>query len=151
MRAGYGRLEEMGERALLASTAAWLAQVLLAQGRRDEAEQFCRISEEAAPEGDLTAQLGWRGARAKLLVTEGRLDEAHARALEAVRLAEQMEFPTLHADALLGLGERLRERGRSEQAEEATRAALDLYRRKGDVVSPTIGGIRDQVHDGKHQ
>jgi hypothetical protein len=54
-----------------------------------------------------------------------------------------MEFPTLHADALRDLAEVLQEAGRPEEAEVAARAALDLYRRKG--VSPTIGGIRDQV------
>jgi predicted ATPase len=151
LRAGYDRLEEMGERALLASTAAWLAHALLAQGLTEEAERFCRVSEEAAPEGDLTAQLGWRGVRARLLAAEGRMEEAQGRALEAVRLAEQMEFPTLHADALRDLADVLHEAGRPEEAEAAEQAALDLYRRKGDVVSPTIGGSRDQVHDGKHQ
>ena len=40
------------------------------------------------------------------------MEDAQARALEAVRLAEQMEFLTLHADALLDLGEVLR-RGRT--------------------------------------
>jgi tetratricopeptide (TPR) repeat protein len=151
LRAGYDSLEEMGERALLASTAAWLAQALLAQGLSDEAERFCRVAEEAAPEGDLTAQLGWRGVRARLLAADGRLDEAQERAQEAVGLAEQMEFPTLHADALRDLAAVLEEAGRPEEADEATQAALDLYRLKGDVVSPTIGGSRDQVHDGKHQ
>jgi hypothetical protein len=62
-----------------------------------------------------------------------------------------MEFPTLHADALRDLADVLHEAGRPEEAEAAEQAALDLYRRKGDVVSPTIGGSRDQVHDGKHQ
>jgi tetratricopeptide (TPR) repeat protein len=143
LRAGYDSLEEMGERALLASTAAWLAQALLADGLSDEAERFCRVAEEAAPDGDLTAQLGWRGVRARLLAAEGRMDEAEARAVEAVALAERMEFPTLHADALRDLAEVLQEAGRPEEAEVAARAALDLYRRKG--VSPTIGGIRDQV------
>jgi tetratricopeptide (TPR) repeat protein len=151
LRAGYDSLEEMGERALLASTAAWLAQALLAQGLSDEAERFCRVAEEAAPEGDLTAQLGWRGVRAMLLAAEGRLDEAEERAREAVRLAEQMEFPTLHADALRDLAAVLEQAGRPEEADEAARAALDLYRLKGDVVSPTIGGSRDQVHDGERQ
>jgi tetratricopeptide (TPR) repeat protein len=149
LRAGYDSLEEMGERALLASTAAWLAQALLAQGLREEAERFCRVSEEAAPEGDLTAQLGWRGVRARLLAAEGRMDDAHALALEAVRLAERMEFPTLHADALRDLADVLQEAGRPDEADAAAQAALDLYRRKG--VSPTIGGSRDQVHDDKHQ
>jgi tetratricopeptide (TPR) repeat protein len=84
-----------------------------------------------------------------LLAAEGRMDDAHALALEAVRLAERMEFPTLHADALRDLADVLQEAGRPDEADAAAQAALDLYRRKG--VSPTIGGSRDQVHDDKHQ
>ena len=39
LRSGYERLEEMGEKALLATTAAMLAQAVYAQGRHDEAAE----------------------------------------------------------------------------------------------------------------
>ena len=136
LRSGYARLEEMGEKALLAGTAAMLAQVLCAQDRHEEAAEFCRVSQEAAAEDDLPAQVAWRAVLATLLAAQGRrLEEAQALAAEAVRLAERTDFLTFHAEALVSLGVVLRRVGRSNEADAAIRAALEVYRRKGDVVS----------------
>jgi tetratricopeptide (TPR) repeat protein len=112
-----------------------LSQALHAQGRDDEADELCRLSEQAAPDDDLSAQIGWRLARATLLIDEGGLEEAERLAEEAVRLAERTDFPADHAEALLGLGLVRRERGLTAEAEQAIGAALQLYERKGDVVS----------------
>jgi tetratricopeptide (TPR) repeat protein len=134
LRRGYERLEQMGEKALLASTAAMLAQALYAQGRHDEAAQVCDVSEKAAAEDDISAQIGWRGVRAKLLAAE-RWDEAHSLAAEAVRLAERTDFLTIHAEALVDLAEVLRQGGRADEADAALAEALALFERKGDVAS----------------
>jgi tetratricopeptide (TPR) repeat protein len=134
LRRGYEALAEMGEKALLATTAAMLAQAVYAQARHDEAAELCRVSEERAAAEDVSAQVGSRAVRAKLLAAEGRLEEAEELAAEAVRLAERTDFLTLHADALMDLGEVLGESGRAD-ADAAVEAALELYRRKGDVVS----------------
>jgi DNA-binding SARP family transcriptional activator len=134
LRWGYERLEQMGEKALLASTAAMLAQALYAQGRHDEAAQVCDVSEEAAAEDDISAQIAWRGVRAKLLAAE-RWDEAHALATEAVRLAERTDFLTIHAEALVDLAEVLRRGGRADDADASLADALQLFERKGDVAS----------------
>jgi Flp pilus assembly protein TadD len=73
--------------------------------------------------------------RARLLAAEGRPEQAEALAAEAVRLAERTDFLTVHAEVLVSQGMVLREAGRSEEGEAAIRSALELYRRKGDVVS----------------
>jgi tetratricopeptide (TPR) repeat protein len=162
LRRGYEALEAMGEKALLATTAAMLAQALYAQARHDEAAELCRVSEEAAAEEDVSAQVGWRAVRAKLLAREGRAEEGQALAEEAVRLAERTDFLTLHAEALLDLGEVLNAGGRAEEADAAVQVALVLYERKGDVVSSERTRSRlegnqpaevddGQVHDGEHQ
>ena len=162
LRRGYEALEAMGEKALLATTAAMLAQALYAQARHDEAAELCRVSEEAAAEEDVSAQVGWRAVRAKLLAREGRAEEGQALAAEAVRLAERTDFLTLHAEALLDLGEVLQAGGRAEEADAAVQVALELYERKGDVVSSERTRSRlegnqpaevddGQVHDGEHQ
>jgi ATP/maltotriose-dependent transcriptional regulator MalT len=135
LRTGYKRLEKMGEKALLATTAAMLAQAVYEQGRHDEAEELCRASEGAAASNDLAAQVTWRGVRAKLRAERGRTDEAEALAREAVRLAEPTDFLTIRADALLDLAAVLRHSGQSSEADESIRAALELYEQKGDVVS----------------
>jgi ATP/maltotriose-dependent transcriptional regulator MalT len=126
----------MGEKALLAGTAVMLAQALFAQDRHEEAAEFCRVGAEAAAEDDASAQVGWRAVRAKLLAVEGASHEALALAEEAVRLAAGTDFLTIHAEALLDQGEVLRRAGRETEATAAVRAGEELYRRKGDVVSP---------------
>jgi DNA-binding SARP family transcriptional activator/class 3 adenylate cyclase/tetratricopeptide (TPR) repeat protein len=135
LRLGYRRLEEMGERALLATTAAMLAQAVLAQGHLQEADAFCQISERTAAAEDLPTQVKWRGVRAKLLGWEGRTGEAAALAREAVRLAAPTDMLTMRADALLDLAEVLRLSGPSAEADAAARQALALYERKEDRVS----------------
>jgi DNA-binding SARP family transcriptional activator/class 3 adenylate cyclase/tetratricopeptide (TPR) repeat protein len=160
LRTGYERLMQMGEKALLASTAAMLAQALYAQNRLEEAAQVCEVSEQAAADDDISAQVGWRAVRAKLLAPE-RWDEAHELATEAVRLAERTDFLTIHAEALVDLAEVLRRGGRADEAAASLAAAQELFERKGDVASaarvralqednPRTEDDRAQVHDGKH-
>jgi DNA-binding SARP family transcriptional activator/tetratricopeptide (TPR) repeat protein len=154
LRPGYARLEEMGERALLPTTAAMLAQAVHAQGRHQEADDFCLVAERTAAPEDFSTQAMWRGVRAKLLGREGRLDEAAALAHEAVRLAEPTDMLTIRAEALVDLAEVLGLRGSSAEADAAAREGLALYERKGDRVSaarvrlqlaaraPTTGRLR---------
>jgi class 3 adenylate cyclase/tetratricopeptide (TPR) repeat protein len=135
LRWAYDRLDEMGEKALLATTAAMLAEALYAQGRIDEAESFCQASRAAAVAEDLTAQAEWRGVEAKILARKGRHEEAEALAREAVELAGQTDLLRHRGDALLDLGEVLRLGGQAVAAAAAVRAALELYEQKGDRVS----------------
>ena len=135
LRRAYERLEEMGEKTLLATTAAMLAQAIYAQDRPEEAAHFCRVSREAAADEDLSAQVVGRGANAKILARAGRGDEAEALAREAVDLAASTDFLTHRGEAFLDLAEVLRLNGQPPEAETALRAALELYERKGDLVS----------------
>jgi tetratricopeptide (TPR) repeat protein len=134
LRAGEQQLERMGEKALLASTAAMLAQALYAQGRHEEAAELCEVSEAAAVEEDLSAQVGWRTVRAKLLAREDGA-AAEQLAAEAVQLAERTDFLTLHAEALADQAEVLQVTGDAEAAGAARQAALALFERKGDLAS----------------
>jgi predicted ATPase/DNA-binding SARP family transcriptional activator len=136
LRTGYEALEEIGETSILANVAAMLAQVLYSQKRDDEALRFSDISEEATARDDLVPQVQWRAARAKLLARAGDVDAAERLAREGVALAEETpDFLLLRADALLDLGEVLATTGDRAGAVEATEEALELYERKGNVVS----------------
>ena len=139
-------LEGMGERAILATTAAMLAQATYALGSLEEADSWCAASREAAAGDDLSAQIVWRGARAKILASRGRHEEAQELASEAVGLASGTDFVTYHADACLDLGEVLARAGRAEEAAAALRAGVDLYERKGNVVS--AGRARSRLEAG---
>jgi DNA-binding SARP family transcriptional activator len=135
LRPGYEKLEKMGEKALLATAAAILAQAVYLQGRYQEAGELCLVSKHAAAVNDLAAQVAWRSVQAKVLAEQGRLEDAKTLAREAVRLAEPSDLLTDRADALFDLGSVLRQCGQSREADRTIRAALKLYRQKGNVVS----------------
>jgi tetratricopeptide (TPR) repeat protein len=135
LRRAYERLQEMGEKTLLASTAAFLAQAIYAQDRTDEAWEFCQVSREVAADGDLSAQVVGKGVHAKLLARQGRGDEAESLAREAVDLAAKTDLLTHHGEAFLDLAEVLELDGHPTEAETALRAGLELFERKGDLVS----------------
>jgi predicted ATPase/class 3 adenylate cyclase len=135
LRKGFDALEEMGDRALLSTTAAFLGEALLAQDRDDEAEQFARLSAELAGEDDFITQALWRVVRAAILARRGDLEEAEEVAREAVALAERSDFLNHRAQALVVLGTILGRREGSEAAREALAAALGLYEQKGNLVA----------------
>jgi predicted ATPase len=132
---GLERLEEMGEKAFVSSSAALLAEVLDRRGRHKEAKWLADRSKETAAPDDLAAQIAWRTAQAKILATTGHLDDAEAVARRAVSLAGETDWSNDHAAACVALGEVLRERGRLEEAETAIQKALTLYEEKGNVVA----------------
>jgi class 3 adenylate cyclase/tetratricopeptide (TPR) repeat protein len=134
---GYHRLEEMGEKGLLSTSAAMLAQAIYAQGRVDEAERFCDVSERTGAADDLSTQVLWRSVRGKILARQGRSEQGLALAREAVRLVERTDLLCDHGDALLDLAEVLRLDPRPTAQEERTlvQKAIVLYEQKGNLVS----------------
>jgi ATP/maltotriose-dependent transcriptional regulator MalT len=135
LRLGYERLEEMGERALLATTAAMLAQALQAQGRDDEAEALAELGERTAAPEDLATQVVVRGVRARILARRGDAGRAEAQARAAVELAGPTDLLPIRADALLDLGEVLALAGRAEEADAVTSQARELLELKGSLVA----------------
>jgi tetratricopeptide (TPR) repeat protein len=135
LRHAFEQLAAMGEKALLADTAAMLARVLHDLGRDDEAAEACAVGEDAAADDDLSAQVGWRGVRAMLLAAEGRMGEAEALARDAVGRCADTDFLTLRAEALTALGDVLGRAGRHNEADATLAEAVALYTRKGDVAS----------------
>jgi class 3 adenylate cyclase/tetratricopeptide (TPR) repeat protein len=135
LRRDYERLEQMGEHNYLATTAAFLAQTLAAQGRPDEAERFIVVSRDAGAGEDFLAQVIWQGLLARILATRGQLKEAEELARAAVALAARTDFLNQHGDALLELATVLAEAGRTRHARAAVGEALDLYERKGNLIA----------------
>jgi DNA-binding SARP family transcriptional activator len=144
LREGCDELRRMGERSLLADSAASLARVLLLRGAIEEADEACREARAAASPEDLSAQAGWRGVQARLLARDGRPEEAEALAREAVATAARTDFLSVHADALTDLAAVLRWAGDGQQADAAADAATAVYERKGDVVSGRLWRDHDR-------
>ena len=135
LRRDYDSLQRMGEKGYLATTAAFLAQAIAAQGRYDEAERFIAVSREAAAGEDFSAQMVSQALSARILATRGRLAEAEELARAAVALAERTDFLNQHADALLELAHVLTAAARVPEARAGVGAALDLYTRKGNLLA----------------
>ena len=84
-----------------------------------------------------------RAARAKLLARAGDVEAAERLAREAVALAEETpDFLLLRGDAVLDLGEVLAATRERPAAVGATEEALELYERKGNVVSASAARRR---------
>ena len=134
-RAAFGTLEQMGERGILSTVAAGLAEALYRQGRDEEAEHFTRTSEHAAAPDDLWSQVLFRVARAKVLARRGELEQAERLARKGVGLAEATDNIDMQADALIDLAEVLRLAGRTDDIAPVIDEALRRYKQKGNVIS----------------
>ena len=150
LRLEYDSLNQMGERGILATTAALLARAIAAQGERryGEAIKLIAISEEVAAGEDLSAQIICQGLSARILAHRGR----HAKALElassAATLAAQTDLLSPRADALLDLTQVLAASGRISEAHAVATQALDLYQRKGNLpgTRESLGYLTRYAH-----
>jgi predicted ATPase len=135
LRKGYAALEEMGDKALLSTTAAYLGHAVLVQERDEEAERLAALSEELAAEDDLITQALWREVRATVLARRGGLAEAERLSRQAVALAERTDFVDDQAAAHAVLGAVLGWRGRYEDSQAELGEALRLYEQKGNLMA----------------
>jgi class 3 adenylate cyclase len=134
-REGLEILQDIGDVTFVASHAAELADVLYARGRYAEADEYSHVSEERSSPDDVYTQVLWRIARSKVLGHLGDRHRAELVAREAVELASSTDALVVIGRAQLALAEVLRLDQRFGDAIEAARAALELFKQKGDVVS----------------
>ena len=133
-RAGFEILERIGDHGHLASAAPDLGDAIYTQGRYDEAAELADLAERLTIEGDVDAQVRGSQLHAKVLAQRGRLGEALPLAEEAARLAAGTDYLDLHAHALMSLAEVFRLADRTEDAAATLRDAIELHRRKRNVV-----------------
>jgi class 3 adenylate cyclase/tetratricopeptide (TPR) repeat protein len=134
LRSSYEIFERISDIGHLSSTAPMLGDAVYALGRYDEALRISEFAEGINIEGDMDANVRWRQLRAKALAQLGRHDEAEALALEAVELVAATDYLDLHAQTVMALAEVHRLSGKTSEAADAARDALELYRRKENVV-----------------
>jgi class 3 adenylate cyclase len=143
LRWGYQTLRDMGERAGLSTVAAYLARVLAAQRRFDEAQELTLESEQTAAVGDLASQIAWRGTRVLCRLAAGDPASAEEISRAAVALAEGTDDLELKAFAHAGLAAVLTAVEDPRAAALERDAAAAAYLAKGDVVSANwlnVGG-----------
>jgi class 3 adenylate cyclase/tetratricopeptide (TPR) repeat protein len=143
LRPAHEHLKAIGEKGTRCGVAAILAEALYQQNRLDEAEEFTRVSEDAAASDDVLAQVWWRGVRAKVLARRGDTSPAVSLARQAVELSEPSDLPVMKGQAYEALGETLRLVGEADEARTAYEQALALFEQKGDVVD--AGRVAEQL------
>jgi len=115
---------------LRAALAAAFAHILIGEDDRlDEALALADVAEAHAC--DITTQVGWRMARARVMVRRGRGALAERLVREGLSLAEQTDSTDLRATALLDAADVRREAGRPAEAEPFEKRALRLFERRG--------------------
>jgi class 3 adenylate cyclase/tetratricopeptide (TPR) repeat protein len=140
LRAGAQVLDEAGERGLLSTVAATLADVLYELGRDDEALEWTDKSKQACQPEDILSHAMWRSTRAKLLAKRGKSNDALQLSAEAVEWARKSDGVVFLANTLTARGEVLQLVGSDEQARAVLEEAIALYERKG--VVPAIERTR---------
>ena len=135
IRSACELLADLGEKGLLSTQAARLAQALYKQGLYDEAEHQTKTSETNGASDDVATQMLWRPVRAKILAQRGDLEQAERLAREAVELSEPTDSLDMRAEALMDLGEVLSIAGKPEAARRALEQALALCEQKGNTVA----------------
>ncbi len=118
----------------LSSRASDLAEALYAQGRLGEAEHWAAIAEKHSANDDVSAQVLWRLARAKIMARRGEVGVAEKLAREAARLSESSDWLNGRAKAQRDLAEVLLLAGEVDDAASALGHALELYEQKGNAV-----------------
>ena len=135
LRQGKRELQRLGERAVLASTEGYLAQVMLLAGRDAEADRAARRCARLATAADAGAQCAWRRVRARLLSAQGQHRQALTLAREAVQIVANTDHLNSQGDAMVDLAVVLAADGSQREAVEVLAAGVDRYRAKGNVVS----------------
>jgi ATP/maltotriose-dependent transcriptional regulator MalT len=135
LRTDYQRLEEMGERNYISTTAGLLADVLYRQGRFDESAEFAGACEHLASPDDVASQFHWRCVRGKLKARRGAIDEAESLLSTATALIETSDQLDLRGNGLLDFAEVRELAGAPADAAYLSEQAALLFERKGNVVS----------------
>jgi predicted ATPase len=135
LRRSYETLDARGERYLLSTVTARLAQTILeGNGALDEAEAMGNRSRELATDSDIETQALWRSVRGRILSRRGEHDEAEAMIREALAVLEPTDFTMLQLDVQFDLGDVLVAAGRIAEARAAYDRARELATTKGAVV-----------------
>jgi tetratricopeptide (TPR) repeat protein len=123
-----------GLREPVAQTAARLS-LLAVQRDPAEAELLASLSRDNAPAESVAAQALWRAAMARVTASRNAHGgEAERLAREAIGLVPA-ELPNLRADLLVNLAEIPLARGDQTGATPMLADAIELYERKGNLVS----------------
>jgi class 3 adenylate cyclase/tetratricopeptide (TPR) repeat protein len=134
-RKGYDLSVEIGETGYLSTTACYLGDAVYGQGRYDEAFELSEEAEQTGALDDASTQIRWRALRAKVLARRGQFEQAETLARDAVDRTYRTDYIDDSAQIVGSLAEVLELAGDAAEARACFEEALELYERKGNVVS----------------
>jgi hypothetical protein len=140
---GCGIVERFGRPGVLSTYAGYLARALLAVEKNGEAEEWSNTSEALGASDDISTQVLWRQARARVLARRAEHEAARVLAEQAVALADTTDHLIQRGDALADLAEVLELAGDANGATAALERALAEYEQKG--VVPAIERTRARL------
>jgi tetratricopeptide (TPR) repeat protein len=111
-------LAPLEDRATLCETQRSLAELLLAQGRVDEAERFALAARETVGPHDISSLASTSMSLGLVRAAQGRYDEAEELLRQAYDSIAATELRLTQCDTLQALTQFLRDRGREDEAAE---------------------------------
>jgi class 3 adenylate cyclase/tetratricopeptide (TPR) repeat protein len=131
-REGIRILKPLEDRGTLCEVQRFLAEVLLEQGRLDEAELYALKAVETVGPQDVSSQASTKMSLALVRATQGRDEEAEALLRESIEILERSEYSRFLSDPLEAMIQFLEERERFEEIASFERRLEEL--RAGDVA-----------------
>ncbi|MEO8252465.1 MAG: adenylate/guanylate cyclase domain-containing protein [Chloroflexota bacterium] len=130
-REAYEAMIAIGDRSFASTYAAVYGEVLLDLEEGDEAWRFGTIARETSSTDDVMSQAVGRAVQARVLSRRGDHGAAEALAGEALAIMARTDYLSIHGAVLIHLAYVLHGGGRTAEAIEAARQALNLYGQKG--------------------
>ena len=131
-REGIRILKPLEDRGTLCEVQRFLAEVLLDQGRLDEAELYALKAVETVGPQDVSSQASTKASLALVRASQGRDEEAEALLRESIEILERSEYSRFLSDPLEAMIQFLEERERFEEIAAFERRLEEL--RAGDVA-----------------
>jgi class 3 adenylate cyclase/tetratricopeptide (TPR) repeat protein len=132
-REGIRILKPLEDRGTLCEVQRFLAEVLLEQGRLDEAELYALKAVETVGPQDVSSQASTKTSLALVRASQGRDEEAEALLRESIEILERSEYSRFLSDPLEAMIQFLEERERFEEIAAFERRLEDL--RANDVAA----------------
>ena len=132
-REGIRILKPLEDRGTLCEVQRFLAEVLLEQGKLDEAELYALKAVETVGPQDVSSQASTKTSLALVRASQGRDEEAEALLHEAIEILERSEYSRFLSDPLEAMIQFLEERERFEEIAAFERRLEEL--RAGDVAA----------------
>ncbi len=131
-REGIRILKPLEDRGTLCEVQRFLAEVLLDQGKLDEAELYALKAVETVGPQDVSSQASTKMSLALVRAQQGRDEEAEALLHESIEILERSEYTRFLSDPLEAMIQFLEERERFEEIAAFERRLEEL--RAGDVA-----------------